>query len=338
MTDIKDQVGAMLGLMAGYVGHRTVAIGLRSGLVSSLAADGPATTDALAARTHLDPFYVFAWCRAAYSSGVCDRDGEVYRLAPHLETVLLDGGAPTFVGGVFGVLEQPEMFTRFEASLASGERLWWDGCAPEFIAAVGGTGRPFYRRLVPDGLSRVPGLAERLEGGCRVLDTACGSGHGLVMLAKAYPACTVSGVDGDEHSVEQARSMLAVAGLADRVHVWHSPLEKLAVDEPFDLIINNISMHECRDIDQVTRNVRAALTPDGWFVISDFPFPDDDEGLRTMPGRVMSGIQLFEAQIDDQLLPRRVYDELLYRHGFANLGSASLTPMHAITWGRVTSP
>ena len=343
MTEIKDQVGTMLGLIAGYVGHRTVAIGLRSGLVASLAADGPADPDTLADRTQLDPFYVFAWCRAAYGAGVCDRgddgdgDGDVYCLAPHLETVLLDTGSPAYVGGVFGVLEQPEMFTRFEASLASGERLWWDGCAPEFITAVGGTGRPFYRRLVPDGLSRVPGLAERLEGGCRVLDTACGSGQGLVLLANAYPACTVSGVDGDEHSVEQARATLAAAGLANRVRVWHSPLEKLTVDEPYDLIVNNISMHECRDIDQVTRNVRAALAPDGWFVISDFPFPDDDDGLRTVPGRVMSGIQFFEAQIDDQLLPRRAYDELLHRHGFANLGFASLTPMHAITWGRVVS-
>jgi SAM-dependent methyltransferase len=144
----------------------------------------------------------------------------------------------------------------------------------------------------------------------------------------------VSGVDGDVHSVAVAQETLASAGLADRVRVWHSPLEKLIVDEPVDLVINNISMHECRDIDQVARNVRAALAPGGWFVISDFPFPDDDEGLRTTPGRVMSGIQYFEAQIDDQLLPRRAYDDLLRRHGFTDLGFAALTPMHALTWGR----
>lgn len=334
MTDIKEQVGAMLGLAAGYVGHRTVAIGLRSGLLAALAADGPGTPDELAARAALDPFYVFAWCRAAYGAGVCDREGDAYRLAPHLDTVLLDESAPTYVGGVFTVLEQPEIFIRFEASLASGNRLWWDGCAPEFIAGVAGTGRPFYRRLIPDGLARVPGLSARLEEGCRVLDTACGAGHGLVMLATAYPACTVSGVDGDARSVDMARATVGAAGLADRVTVWHSPLEKLTVDDPFDVIVNNISMHECRDIDQVTRNVREALAPDGWFVISDFPFPDNDDGLRTVPGRVMSGIQVFEAQIDDQLLPRRAYDDLLRRHGFKDLGFASLTPMHALTWGR----
>ncbi|SNT43925.1 Methyltransferase domain-containing protein [Asanoa hainanensis] len=332
MTDIKESVGNMLGLLAGYVGHRTVATGLRTGLVAALANDGPATPDELASRTALDPFYTFAWCRAAYGAGVCDRAGDVYRLADNLATVLLDDTSPAYVGGVFKVLEQPEIFDRFEASLASGERLWWDGCSPEFIAAVGGTGRPFYRRLVPGGLAQVPGLAQLLERGCRVLDTACGSGHGLVMLAEAYPNSEISGVDGDAHSVEVARSVLEAAGLTN-ITVWDSPLEKLTVDQPYDVVINNISMHECRDIDAVARNVKAALKPGGVFVISDFPFADDDAGLRTAPGRVMSGIQIFEAQIDDQLLPRRVYDDLLARHGFRDLGSAAITPMHALTWG-----
>ena len=114
-----------------------------------------------------------------------------------------------------------------------------------------------------------------------------------------------------------------------------TPLEELTIDGTFSLVTNNISMHECRDADQVTERVRALLEPGGWFVISDFPFPIDDEGLLSVPGRVMSGIQFFEAQIDDQLLPREAYDVLLARHGFTDLGWVQLTPMHAITYGRV---
>ena len=115
----------------------------------------------------------------------------------------------------------------------------------------------------------------------------------------------------------------------------HSALEDLALDEPATVVINNISMHECRDIDRVADNVRAVLEPGGWFVISDFPFPDTDAALRTAAGRIMCGIQFFEAQIDDQLLPRAAYDGLLTRHGFTDLGSVTLTPMHAVTYGRV---
>lgn len=48
----------------------------------------------------------------------------------------------------------------------------------------------------------------------------------------------------------------------------------------------------------------------------------------------MTGIQYWEAQIDDQLLPRHVYDDLLERHGFDDRGSFAPTPTHAVTYGR----
>ena len=96
----------------------------------------------------------------------------------------------------------------------------------------------------------------------------------------------------------------------------------------------NVSMHECRDLDKVTTNVLRALKPDGYFVISDFPFPDSTEGCRTVPARVMCGIQFFEALIDDQLLPTQAYVDLLGQHGFRNVGAFDLTPVHAVTYGQ----
>lgn len=333
---IADQAPVLLSQVAGFVGFRTVALGLRVGLVDALAA-APAglSTDELAAQLDLDPFYVGVWCRSALAAGMCDRDDDHrYRLAPHMATLLLDTDSPAHVGGVFDVLGQPEVFDRFEASLATGERMWWDETSPHWITGVAGTGRPFYTRLVPGGLEQVPGLADRLARGGRIVDTACGAGVGLVRLATHFPAAEVVGVDGDAHSLELAARRVSEAGLEDRVTLVHQPLEEFALDAPATLVVNNISMHECRDIDEVTRRVRDTLEPGGWFVVSDFPFPNTIEGLRSVPGRIMSGIQFFEAQIDDQLLPRTAYDDLLNRHGFRDLGSLQLTPMHAVTYGR----
>lgn len=331
---LADTAPTALSLIAGYVGHRTVAIGLRSGLLRRLADRPGATADDLADGLDLDPFYVSVWCRAALAAGILERADDGYRLTPHMDTLLFDTTSPAYVGGVFLVAEAPEMFGRFESSLASGERMWWEDTSPEWIAAVSGTGTPFYTRLVPGGLDKVPGLAERLAAGVRVVDTACGTGVGVVRLATTYPRSTVIGVDGDAHSVDRARERAAAAGLSDRVQFVHSALEDFALDRPVAVVVNNISMHECRDIDRVAENVLAALEPGGWFVISDFPFPDTDEGLRSVPGRIMTGIQFFEAQIDDQLLPRAAYDDLLARHGFEGIGSVQLTPMHALTYGR----
>jgi SAM-dependent methyltransferase len=331
---IQEQASVVLAHAAGYASHRTVAIGLRSGLLGALAASEHATPDELAERLGLDPFYVSVWCRSAFSAGICDRDAGSYRLDAHMATLLLDADSPTYAGACSSSWSSPRCSaaSRPTSPRASGS----GGTRPAPTGSPGSPAPapPFYTRLVPGGLQKVPGLPERLAAGATVVDSACGAGVGLVRLAAHYPACQIVGVDGDGHSIEQARKRIAEAGLADRVTLVCSPLEELRLEAPAALVINNISMHECRDIDQVTERVRASLEPGGWFVISDFPFPDTEQGLRSVPGRIMGAIQFFEAQIDDQLLTRAAYDHLLSRHGFTELGSFSLTPMHAVTHGR----
>ena len=331
---LQAQAGILLGHVAGYMALRTVEMGLRSGIIGAIETRPGGAPDDLAEMLDMDRFYVSVWCRAALAAGVLDRADGGYRLAPHMRTLLLDDSSPGYVGGMFPLVRQPEMFGRFDDSLRSGARLWWDETSADWIAGVAATGRPFYTRLVPGGLDKIAGLADRLRSGCRVVDTACGSGAGVLRLAQAYPNCQVVGVDGDRHSIDQAQAAVQGAGVTGRVRLVCAPLEEMVLDEPVTAVINNISMHECRDIERVTENVKAALEPGGWFVISDFPFPDTDDGLRTVPGRIMCGIQFFEAQIDDQLLPRAAYDELLTRHGFTDLDSFTLSPVHAVTHAR----
>ncbi len=330
---MQQQAGALLTQVAGYTGYRTIAIGLRRGLIRALA-DAPASPEELAAALGLDPFYVSVWSRGAVASGVCVRAGDRLELAPYLATLLLDETSPAYAGPLFGIFSQPEFFDRFEQELASGERLWWDACSPEMLRAVSRTSTPFYTRLVPGALDQIPDVARRLTDGTTVADLGCGLGLGLTRLATHYPRCRVIGVDGDAASIELARTRIDEAGVADRVEFLHHPLEQLDCDEEFGVVVTNLTMHECRDIDEVTRRVRRSLEPGGWFVISDFPFPDDDETLRSVPGRILAAIQFFEAQIDDQLLPRSAYDELLTRHGFTHLGHLDLTPVHAVTFAR----
>lgn len=336
LPSVQEQAKEVLmPLAAGYVGHRAVTLGLRQGLFDTLEAEPDGlTVDELAHAHGFDPFYVSVWCRAALAAGVLQREEDSYQLASHMDKLLLEEDSPAHIGAIFRILEQPEMFDLFEDRLPTGQRTWWDKASTEFIESVGNTGRPFYTRLIPEGLGQVPGLGERLSESCRILDTACGAGVGVVRLAEAYPHARVVGADGDRHSLELAAERAEDHGVADRVELIHTPLEEMETDGNFALVINNISMHECRDLDQATARIRAALEPGGWFVISDLPFPDSTEGLRTLSGRLMTGIQFWEAQIDAQLLPRHVYDELLSRHSFGNIGSFQINPTHAVTYGR----
>lgn len=334
---VKDQAGKLIAHIGGYIGYRTIKIGLDHGIFEAIARhpDGISPAD-LAAELSVDPFYLEVWCRSAFAGETLDLIGdERYALAPHMGTLLLDPASPAQLGAAFAIFEQPELFDRFDQTLASGERTWWDRTAPEFISAVSGTGRGFNVRLIPGGFEQIPGLPEQLAAGADILELACGAGLGLLRLAETYPRCRIVGVDGDAYSLKLASAKLDAAGLDDRVRLVHSTLEDLALDERFDVVTINISMHEARDVERVADNVRRHLRPGGRFVISDFPFPAASDGLRTPAGRFMSGIQFFEAQIGDQLLPTAFFVALLDRHGFRDIGSVDLTPTHALTFGGI---
>ena len=334
--EVPEQAGKILAQFAGYVGFKTIEMGLNNGLFEALLQhpDGLAPDD-LAREAGTDKFYTGVWSKAAYGAGILEQSGaDKYVLAPHMDKLLLDSDFPGYVGGIVSVFSQPEMFDKFDENLPSGKRTWWDEVSPEFIGAVSGTGRPFYNRLIPGGLSKIPGLVEKLEAGAAVLELASGAGHGLVKLAGSYPNITVTGLDGDAYSITLARGTVADAGLTDRVSFMQSTLEDLDEHDKYDLIFVNISWHEARDIDRATDNVRNALNAGGYFVISDFPFPDDHEGLRTVPARVMSGIQYFEAQIDDQLVSTETFVKLLRDHKFDGVDSFIISPLHNVIYGR----
>ena len=157
------------------------------------------------------------------------------------------------------------------------------------------------------------------------------SGTRVTLLGRGVDA---SGPSGRVRKGAAFLQRVAAAGAADRVTLIVSAMEELDAEGEFDLIIINISMHECRDIDEVTTRIYRALQPGGYFVNSDVPFPTDEQGLRSVPGRVMSGIQFFEARIGDQLLPVADYLDLLNRHGFGEVDYFDITPVHAVTHGR----
>ncbi len=331
----QEQAGALLLSAAGYTATRTIKIGLDHGLFEVIAESGPMSADGLAKAAGIDQLYSAVWCRSAFASGVLvgHDDGE-YGLAPHIATLLLDQSSPGYLGGLFKVMTAPEVFDRFSENLISGERIWWNQTSPDWIAAVGETGGAFNTRFIPGGITQVPGAADRLSAGGTVLELACGTGVGLVRLGTQYPDVTLVGLDGDAYSLRTARSRVDDAGMSGRVELVHSGMEDLVAEEEYDAITINVSMHECRDIEKVAAAILRALKPGGFFLNSDFPFPETGDGIKTVPGRIMSGIQFFEALIDDQLLSVGHYLDLFERHGFTEAGVVELTPVHAITWAR----
>lgn len=333
--ELKEQAGKLLSHVAGYVGLRTIEIGLQHGLFKEIAKhpQGINARD-LAERTKMDPFYIQVWTQSAFASQALElTENESYALAPHMDKLLLDEDFPGYMGAMFKMMLQPELFDLFSENLKSGRRTWWNELSLDFIQAVSNTGRSFYIRLIPGGISKIPGLNEKLKEGVRVLELCSGAGRGLIRMANEYPNCSFVGLDGDALSNKLTKKRLEEVGIQDKVSLIHSTLEDISLIEEFDVIFINISMHECRDIEKVTQNVYHALKPKGHFVISDFPFPESINECRTVPARIMCGIQLFEALLDDQLLPTKAFIDLLNKHEFKNVNAFEITPVHAVTYG-----
>jgi cyclopropane fatty-acyl-phospholipid synthase-like methyltransferase len=110
----------------------------------------------------------------------------------------------------------------------------------------------------------------KLRRGARVADVGCGVGTAALLLARAYPASRIIGFDTHPASIEAARARAARADVEDRVTF------ELASGRDFpgggyDLVTHFHSLHLMGDPVAAARRVRAALAPDGaWMLVEPF--------------------------------------------------------------------
>jgi ubiquinone/menaquinone biosynthesis C-methylase UbiE len=336
--NVQEKGKKILTDIAGFVSVRTISIGLELDLFSEIAIHSEGiSVQELAKIKEIDPFYLDVWMKSAYGSALIESNGmNTFKLAPFVDKLLLDRDFPGYIGGIPKVMTQPEMFGNFASNMKSGNRTWWDKTSNEWIKSVIETTRPMYTRMLNVGIEKIPGLEEKLKNGAHVMELASGAGEGLTRTAQKYVNCTFVGVDGDDYSIGLAKESTSKLNLSDRIKYQKCMFEDINdhFNDEFDVVTINASIHEARDLEKVISSVYKTLKSDGYFVISDFPFPDNLEGLKTVPGRVMSGIQFFESQIDDLLLPTQVYVDHMKKYGFKDISSFDLTPTHMIIHGR----
>jgi ubiquinone/menaquinone biosynthesis C-methylase UbiE len=336
MAEVAEQAGKILGALSGTATVWGLDLGLRLGVFDHLAErPAGATADEVAAALKLDAQYTHVVLRAAYAAEVLDLDEGRYRLAEHMDVVLLDADSPAYLAGALKTfVALRETYLDLRDFARDGRREWWSDFDPEWIDAVGDNGQVFYRRLLNLVIPKLPAVSEALvRGGARYLDLASGVCRGPAKIVDAYPSTSVTAVDGDAFTLEQAELEMKERGIGEQFTYVHSMLEDLDLDGGHDFAIINISLHEARDIARVVERAHAALDPGGTFIVSEFPFPEREEDVRSVPGRLMSGIQFFEAHIGCQLLPAARFVEHLETAGFKDVGVIEVTPMHVVIHG-----
>ncbi len=248
---LPDQAAKLLGPLSGTATVWGLELAVRLGIVEHLAEHPEGVSAAeVSADLGLDPEYTHVILRSAYAAEVLDRDGDRYRLADHMATLLLDEDHPAFLGGALQVfVALRESFLDLREFARTGEREWWSDFDHEWINAVGTHCQAYYRRLIGGVMPQLPDVQARLESGARFLDLACGTCRGPAKVVGAYPKTVVTAVDADAYSLEVAEREMKERGIRDRFTFVESYLETLDLDGGHDVAHINVSLHEARDIE-----------------------------------------------------------------------------------------
>lgn len=256
-----DLVGAYPALMCS--------LGDRLGLFKDLAANGPATSEELAARTGVQERYAREWLSALTCAGYLEYDPATSRfsLPPEHAPMLAEEGGPAFFGGAYamfpiqmGMFE--ELATAFRVGGGITQAAYGDAFQDSWQRFSAGW---FEHLLIPVWLPALPGAQERLEQGCVLADVGCGQGRALIKLAQSFPRSRFVGYDTYQPVVAQATARAEGAGVAERVSFIHLDAAQ-GLPEQYDVIATFDVVHDAADPRGLLRAIHGALRPDGTYL------------------------------------------------------------------------
>lgn len=242
----------------------------RTGLLAGLA-EGPGTSQELAARAGLNERYVRECLGALVTGGLVEYDATAQRYTLPLEHALCLTGHRS--ANLAPISRIPTLLAHYVADVATVardgggvpyERFW-----PDFTAIMDGISRGvFDEQLVDAILPMADDLAENLQRGIRVADIGCGTGHSTVVLAREFPASSFVGYDLSDDALASGRAEAADAGLTN-VRFETLDIAQLPDDPPFDVVVGFDVIHDQADPAGVLHRVHRALVPGGVFVMMD---------------------------------------------------------------------
>ena len=249
-------------------------IGHRTGLFDAMSKLAPSTSEEIAKQSHLNARYVREWLGAMVTGGVVEYDPATsrYRLPPEHAAVLTRAAAA----------DNMAVFTQYIAELGGVESdivecFRKGGGVPyerfsrfhELMAED--SGQSVMSALESHVVPLVPGLAERLSQGIRVLDVGCGMGRIMNRLAELYPKSRFVGMDLSLEAIAGAQKEASQKGLRNIEFLARdlSDFDSTVAPETFDLITTFDAVHDQAKPLNVLKGIHRALKPDGIYLMQD---------------------------------------------------------------------
>ena len=279
---LNELVGKVVGDVGAAMSAALVLVGDELGLWRALAASSPLSPAELATRTGTHERYIREWLNAMAASGyvVYGKDTQTYRLEPEHAVALADPTSSAYVPGLFQVTAALwAARAKIAANFRSGAGLAWSHQHPALFEGTERVSRARYiGNLVEVWLPALDGVVAKLERGGSVADVGCGVGASTIMMAAAFPRSRFVGFDSHAGSIELARQRARAAGVAERVTFEVASASDFT-GTGYDVIAHLDCFHDLADPAAAARYARAAIAPDGtWLVVEPFAhdLPEDN--------------------------------------------------------------
>jgi 2-polyprenyl-3-methyl-5-hydroxy-6-metoxy-1,4-benzoquinol methylase len=261
MMKIVGDLATATSVSLAYVGDRVGLFGA-----------GPMTREQLEQRSGIHPRYLEEWLATMFCAGYLehDADADTWRLPDEHAVFFADPASEYYLGGLFkGAPGLAAMAPKVAEAFETGQGIPFQAYGEGEPLAIEQMNRSVYEaRLIRQWMPAMPQVVQRLEGGGQALDIGCGTGVIPVLLAKAFPAARIAGLDLDARSIEIAREQAQQAGVADRVaFVRGSAAELERPPAGYDFISTFDCLHDMGDPAGVLRRIREALAPGGTYLM-----------------------------------------------------------------------
>jgi 2-polyprenyl-3-methyl-5-hydroxy-6-metoxy-1,4-benzoquinol methylase len=251
-----------------------VSVGHRTRLFDVMRTLPPATSQEIATQAGLQERYVREWLGAMVTAGVVEVDPTTLRFVlPAEHAASLTRAAAADNMAVFAqyipVLSSVE--DDVVECFLQGGGVPYDKY-PRFHAVMAeDSGQSVLSSLESHILPLVPGLAERLAAGMRVLDVGCGRGLIMNHLAERYPSSRFTGMDLSQEAVAFAHRDASGRGLNNITFIPAdvSNFDTTTEPESFDLITTFDAIHDQAKPLNVLKGIHRALKPDGTYLMQD---------------------------------------------------------------------
>jgi ubiquinone/menaquinone biosynthesis C-methylase UbiE len=277
--------GEMFGVLSGASLAMMIALGHETHLLDKMAELAPSTSEEIARASGLNERYVREWLGAMATGKVVDYDSATRKFSlpeEHAPFLTRAGGTNNMAAFMAFFPELGRVADQIAGCFHNGGGVPYSEFTKFQTLMRDESAQTMDATLIDVTLPLVPGIVDKLKTGIAVADVGCGAGHGINLMAQAFPNSRFTGYDFSEEGIGLGRAEAAAMGLKNASFEVRDAA-KLGLSSQFDFLTIFDAVHDQAHPAQMLHGVYDALKPGGDLLCIDIAAATDLAGNMDNP-------------------------------------------------------